>query len=261
MKKFLLTGVIFIVLVLNCNANIVIRYKGLDNAHLEFSNWENFPAKIQIKVVETEEVLFEQTLPEGGGNISGKIHHTGLTQGTYTYQLWADSNLRYSEVVQINGKISGELLYDETINDTAFLEGNVVVPAGKTFNVNGNLVKDNSINNNVYINGTISFQTRIALKEVNIHFKGESVEVSGIEGNGSLIFYSQASGSKIKDCKGQLGITVKENTSVSIEISEIYGFGMEETGTSLNIKDSIISGYIYLTKIQNLQQKVQPFLN
>ena len=260
MKKNLLFAVLFM-FISACNADIFVRYKGLDNVHLEFWNWENFPATIRIKVAETGDILFEQTLPPEGGNITGKIRHTGLIQGTYTYQLWADAILRSATTAQINGTIGGELLYDETINDTAFLESNVAVPANMKLIVNGNLIKGDFFNNNIYVSGTINIGKGISLQEVNIHFQGESVDISDIDGNGNLLFYSQASGSKVEDCKGQLGITVKENASVSIKNSEIGGFGMEMTGTSLNIDNSIISANVNLTKIQNFEAKDSTFLS
>ncbi|MDD5435629.1 MAG: hypothetical protein PH343_09405, partial [Nitrospira sp.] len=168
--------------------------------------------------------------------------------------------LQGSVVVEINGKIKGELLENETINDIASLEDNVVVPAGKNFTVNGDIVKDNLTHNNVYVNGTINFQKEVALTGVNIHFQGSCCNIAEIQGDGTLIFYSSSSGSSVEKCKGQLGISVKNNTSISISKSEIGWFGMEEQKTFLDISDSTVLGNLVLTKVQGLTVNKSTFM-
>ncbi|HRR96784.1 MAG TPA: hypothetical protein P5150_08680, partial [Candidatus Ratteibacteria bacterium] len=253
MKKFFIAVLVFFSFIFIGEAEITVFYKGLDKVHLKLNYASNEEGEVQVKVAETGESLFSQTTPGGWINISAEIFHEHLSNGTYTYQLWFNDSLKSSVSAKINGKIKGELLDDETINETAILEDDVIVPAGKNFTVNGSIVGEDLLKNNVYVEGTINFQNEIALKEVNIHFQGGSSSINEIEGNGTLIFYSSSSGSSAEKCKGQLGILIKKNTSVSISNSEIGWFGMEEQGTSLDISDSVILGIVNLTKIQGLK--------
>ena len=254
---------------------ININYKGLDNVHLSFYGQVYLHrGKLILKVVETEEILFQQEFGENGGYVSQNIHHTGLSEGTYTYQLWSywiddegniiSTQLLASSSVDINGKIYGELLYDETINDTAFLEGDITIPENKQLTLNGNLVGLSEYPNyqrkNVYVKGDIEFGRDVAINELNIHFQSKSVNIEKLGGNGNLIFYSNSSGSTVNKCTGFLGITIKNNTSLTITNSEIGGIEMEETNTSLNIENSVVKGWTNLRKINNFTANKSVFL-
>jgi len=280
MKRFFFIGLFFLIS-FYCSAGIEIKYKGLDNVHLSFDDWENLAASIKLKVAETGETLFEKQLPEGGGRVTEKIHHTGLSQGTYTYQLWAGSDLKESVQVVIDGTIYGELQYDETLNDAAIVAGNVIVPAGKTLTVNGNITGVSWPRPAVNVYGTISLSENITLDYLSLNF-WSPVNIKKIQGVFVwdfvlLNFYPGSSGSTIEDSEtfyvqiDNISLSIKNSkvtlyfnnldqpgTTVSAEKSEVWidGYqGSDMSKLTLNFKNCFVRDYLNygLYKIQNFE--------
>ena len=221
--------------------SISISYKGLDNVHLTFSDWESTDSTIILKVEPNNQVLFSRKLPAGGGRVEEKFHHTGLTDGTYTYRLYADSELRAEAEVTIDGTIGGTLLFDETINDAAILGGNIVVPADKKLTVNGNLTVPSGLNI-IDCYGVISFSEGIFLNGIGIHLYNNPVRaknVKGLSGLEWLHLYSGASGSSIESCEG-FDLIVGNNTSASVK-SSLVGINIEDDNASISVMDSTVS--------------------
>ncbi|HRR95815.1 MAG TPA: hypothetical protein P5150_03665 [Candidatus Ratteibacteria bacterium] len=265
MKKFFIAILVFFSFIFKCNAatKISVSYKGLDNVHLQYEVEIGYKAD-EIKIVygDGEEASIDiGSLPEGGGKLEGTKLHSGLTEGNYTFQLVIDGVNYGSPVsVDINGKIGGTLLYNETIDDVATLEGNVVVPDGKTLTIKNKLIGSASYNS-IYVDGTINFQSGAVLNGVNIHFRGEqSVNIDSIGGNGELIFYQKSTGSNIGNCKSKFLITVQPNTLVSINKSEIYGLQLSEE-SSLSIKDSTVLSEFSISKIKSFEAENTTFLS
>ncbi len=266
MKKFSIAIFAFFSFILICRAEegIFVSYKGLDNVHLQYDSGEVLgPATLKLKVIgkDGEKDLVEPVEIGAGktGKLSGNVHHTDASNGTYTYKiLKIDSNgtevLLYQTTAIIDGKIIGTLLFDETISGDATIDNSVTVPSGKTLSINdgsltegkvyvyGTLDLSNAtLASNIFDYGTISFRKGVVLGGGIISFYAP-VDMDGVEApvHVQLSFYSGSSDSIITNCKGSFVISLHDNASIYVDKSEISHFSMD-AGTSLNIMDSIVS--------------------
>jgi len=223
--------------------SISISYKGLDNVHLTFSDWEATDSTITLTVEPGGEALYSGKLPPGGGRIDEKFHHAGLTNGTYTYKLFADSELRAIAEVTIDGTIGGTLFFDETLDDAAIVAGGIIVPAGKKLTVNGNLTVPSGFNI-IDCYGVLSFSEGISLDGIGIHLHNNPViakNVRGLSGLEWLRLYSGASGSSVENCDG-FTVIVGNNTSVSVKNSFVgINVVQDADNASLSIINSRVS--------------------
>ncbi|MCM8805517.1 MAG: choice-of-anchor D domain-containing protein [Candidatus Omnitrophica bacterium] len=221
--------------------SISISYRGLDNVHLNFSDRESTDSTIVLTVEPGGEALYSKKLPPGGGTIEENFHHTGLSKGTYTYKLYADSELRATEQVTIDGTIGGTLLFDETINDAAIVAGNVIVPAGRSLTVNGNLTALSGFNL-IDCYGVVSFSEGISINGIGVYLYNNPVSIKNIKGLSGLDWlrlYSGASGSSIENCEG-FDLIVGNNTSASVKRS-LVGINIDGDNASISVMDSTVS--------------------
>jgi len=256
----MVVSIAIFMLTLTCRAGLIISYKGLDNVHLQYEvEIEQKADVIKIVCSDGEEAIIG-SLPEGGGKISGAKIHSGLTKGSYTFQLVIDGSNYGSPVsVEINGKIGGTLLYNDTINNIATLEKDVYVPKDKTLDIKNNIV-GSPLCDFIYVYGTITFQSGVILNGVRIYFEGNPVNIDGIGGGGELIFYPKSSGSTVRNSKSKFLVTVQPNTSVSINKSEINNLQLLEK-SSLFIEDSTVLSGWSIAKIEEFEAKNTTFLS
>ncbi|MGC9066686.1 MAG: hypothetical protein ACP5JO_08740 [Candidatus Ratteibacteria bacterium] len=149
------------------------------------------------------------------------IHHTGLSNDTYTYHPTekrpdGEEMLIYSCSVSIDGQVNGTLLFDDTINDPARI-CEVIVPAGKTLNINSDLTLGKI---NAY--GIINLKSEITLNGTDINFYGQPLSIINIKGKGTdgFGFGVQASGSSVENCE-LFSINVAPNRSITIKKSKL----------------------------------------
>ncbi|HRV04528.1 MAG TPA: hypothetical protein P5025_05700 [Candidatus Ratteibacteria bacterium] len=272
MKKIrlieMVISIAIFMLTLTCRAGITVSYKGLNKVHLEYdSGYVNGPATIQLidgdRVIETRNVKEGET-----GKISGKICDTGLAEGIHTYQILINSDVSAEAKANINGKIDGTLLFDESINETTIIEYTVSIPVGKTLDVNGNLAEgfiwvrgtmnlaNSTLNCDVRDYGTINFGGGVVLGGYFYFYV--PIDINGVYGDAHLFFHSNSS--TIQNCRGSLQVYLYKNSSLSIDNSEICTFGMDRE-TSLNITNSTISSVVALPEVDNLIVDGSTFLN
>jgi len=219
-----------------CYAGINITYKGLDNIHIQFDHQTS--KQCTVKLVCGETILFSQVLPQGGGSVSANIHHTGLSNGTYTYNIFEDEDVVSSVSETINGQVCGTLLFDETINIPADVIS-INVPEGKTLDINADISEISF--SSIDVVGNINLQNGITIQGVTIYFGGQPVAIRNIKltGSGEFYFKEASSGSSIENCDVS-SVSVDPNTSIAVKNSKI-GTMLVVDSASLNAEESEIS--------------------
>ncbi|HOK79968.1 MAG TPA: hypothetical protein PK303_06640 [bacterium] len=215
-----------------------IVYKGLDNTHIQV--YYDSSSECTVKLVCNGEILFSRAL-QPNVSISEKIHHTGLSNDTYTYNLYEQypgqqDILVSSAAVSIDGEVNGTLLFDETLDSPARI-GNVIVPAGKTLNINADITYGE-----IDAYGNIILTSGITVNGTGINFYSQAVSITDIKGTGGFEFGAQASGSSVENCELS-SIRVSPNTSITVKKSKVGWIYTSESST-LDVEDSEISSGI-----------------